>query len=552
MARKRKILPKMNCVGPQTEVFEYTNADGVSFYSYFCEGCGYSKLIPDVYDFDPNPPIFWSSNKGGCGCTERRELSDYWDPCQKCGGPIYLTPGAAMRRKYSGAAYQPKKQYCDSCLDEVVASGACRNAGCKSIGGGGKVEATFGDQLFYSEKQLTFPPNNCEVCRTAIKEFKTRQEVRPTCELCRRSFRVTYGVMIMILKNEDIFEVPKECLRCRGLSPDERRRLARENELDDIAKKRRGEVAKVLAGDKQELERERARLATAKEERKREFLRLLHKSSLLKRRDMRAVLEEASKEGTLLAVLSNPDKAGHRQVQEALAHVFGGRTKMTDEEFVALPGAVHSILKDHPDAMGLFQKASAHRAPGMSAVSHPYEVLSAAALKSGEFRTGSDKMLTIYSTDRVDFGIKFARGYVQPNRYGTIEADVLIHRGPLSEERTIAIDSKYTKDNQYTNIPHKQLDGIRNGLNDGKIDEFHFVTNKVFSENFKDAVRTTNLDLVRDYVTVESQYFATPAGQEELTKLGDLKTYSYPVKDFVTRYDINQIEVCEHVKYPGT
>src|SRR5262249_40046681 len=155
-----------------------------------------------------------------------------------CGQPIYLTPGAAMVKKRSGSSYEQRKEYCDSCLDEVVATAACRNAGCRSIGGTGVVNATFRDQLFYEKKQYTFPPNNCTVCRAAKKEFERRQEVRPTCALCKKSFRVTYGVMIMVLKNEERFGIPRECVSCRSLSPDERLRIQRESDLDHLSRQR--------------------------------------------------------------------------------------------------------------------------------------------------------------------------------------------------------------------------------------------------------------------------------------------------------------------------
>ncbi len=113
MAKKRKTLPKMNCVGPQQpECIRTDERTGVSFYAYFCEGCGTARVIPDNGNFHPTPPIFWGEENGGCGCRKRRELTEYFDPCQKKGCPIFLTPGAAMRRKREGASYQQRKEYC--------------------------------------------------------------------------------------------------------------------------------------------------------------------------------------------------------------------------------------------------------------------------------------------------------------------------------------------------------------------------------------------------------------------------------------------------------
>jgi hypothetical protein len=564
----------------------------VSYYAHFCEGCGHEKVIRDDRDFDPSPPLFWGENNDGCGCTKRRELTEYSDPCKKCGAPIYLTPGGAMRKKYTLAEgnYQQRKEYCDACLDEVVASAPCRNVGCKSIGGAGLVEATFGDKLFYEKKQFTFPPNNCEVCRKAVKLFKEREEVRPTCALCKKPFRVTYGVMIMILKNEEKCEIPKECLRCRGLAPDERNRMSRENELDDLGLKRRKEVAKILAGDKQALLREKERLVEAKQMKKGELIRLLNQRSKLKPSDLRAVLQVAAKDEKLLKILANRDDAGYRHIQEALAHITGGKGKMTDKEFAALPQAFHSILKDHPNAMGLFEKAPAHRAPGMSPVNQHYEILSAAALKTRNFTTVSGKKLEIRATDRVDFGIKFPHGHAQAKRHGTIEADTLVTRKvgipPFEKEEQIAIDAKYRntdknrpflREPKYDFISDKhrdevkrQLEGIRTNFQNGNLHEFHFVTNVKFGDKFKSEVDQTNLRLVQDYITEHNKQFSSPQGIKELahlheiekeampegivdpSKLGNLEIYSETVKEFAAHYKINQVEMCEHVTYPET
>lgn len=579
MAKKRTPLPKLSGPGPRPYEHEGTNENtGVSRFAYFCEGCGRSKVIPDTFDFDSDPPIFWSERNGGCGCRKRRELTDdYFEPCRKCSDRVYLTPRAAMYRKEHPESYEQK--YCDSCLDEIVVSVPCRNAGCESIGGKGLVEATFGQQLSYTKDDLIFPPTNCEVCRAAKNAFKRHEEVRPTCQLCKKPFRVPYGVMIMILKIEEQCEVPKECLRCRGLGPDERRRLDRENELDDLSRQRRDEVVRVLAGDKKALADELANLAAAKVMKKVEFVRLLNQKLKLERKDTRAVLQTAMKDGLLLEILANPNNARYRQVQLALATVTGGEAKMTDQEFSALPKAVYSIVKDHPEVMGLFEKAPDYRAPGMSAVNQHYEVLSTAALKSREFTTQSGKKLRVYNIDSVAFGIKFPQHYAQPKRFGTIEADTLIHRGVLPlflKQKTIGIDAKYTKEPSIRKYEirsdnlaefKRQLSGIRNNFNDDNLQEFHFVTNGEFGKTFKEQVEDTNIRLVRDFITKHNQQFDTeegmreisyltpeerepmPEGKVELGSLDNLRDYTSDVQEFADKYEIKQVELCEHVTY---
>lgn len=556
MPKKRKSYPTMHCVGYQAPQFSHENKAGMSFYSYYCEGCGREKTIPDIYAPEPGAPMFFGLGRSGdgCGCTKRKELTSYSDPCKRCNGPIYLTPGAAMYRKLAGGSYEQRKEYCDTCLDTIVFSGKCRNLGCSSIGGTGVVEATLGEQLSYEKRNYTFPPNNCPRCRKAIKAFKQRQEVRPTCRLCKRSFRVTYGVMIMMLKNEEQCETPKECLRCRGLSPDDRRRLEQENALEAIGLQRRKQVAKLLSGNKEELKRERERRALAKDEKEREFRKRLDEINKLTPIDMRAVLHKASKDNLLLTVLSNPSDPKYGVLRNALAHATGGKAAMTEKEYRALPQAFRLVVEKYPRAMGLFEATPKYRGKGSSALHQHYEVLSAAAIMKSPATSRSGKELFInHNKDGLDFGAKFSREAnvfndktnVIENLFGvkskTIEADALVVK---PDGREIAIDAKYTSKNVYRNVPHEQLKGIREGFNLGKFNEFYFVTNKEFSGEFVTAVNATNLELVRDYISREAI--------REPEKLGSLTQYNNDVEKFAKQHHIDQIEMCEYVNYPGT
>jgi hypothetical protein len=83
-------------------------------------------------------------------------------------------------------------------------------------------------------------------------------------------------------------------------------------------------------------------------------------------------------------------------------------------------------------------------------------------------------------------------------------------------------------------------------------------------------VEQTNLRLVQDYITEHNKQFSSPQGVKELaclheaekaampggmvepSTLGNLKTYSASVKEFAARYEIKQVEMCEHVTYPET
>lgn len=575
MAGKRVPFPKMECVGYADPIFSHENKSGMSFSEHFCEGCGVSKTIPDIYaPSPPGPPMFFGLGKNGdgCGCTKLKELTNYFDVCQKCSGPIYLTPGAAMFRKTQGESYKPH-EYCADCLDAVVFSGPCRNSGCKSIGGTNEVEATFRDQLFYETRQFTFPPNNCSTCRKAIKLFKKRKEIRPVCTLCVKPFRVTDGVMIMMLKNESKCETPKVCVRCRALGPDERRRLEQERLITELEAKRRSEIGRLFAKDKAETEREKQRRSDANRQRETKVRELIQSLNRLKSKpELRNTLHSALSDGILIGVLDDPKHPNFSVIHDALAQVFGGKGNMTLNEFNALPQAARLVFEKYPKAYGLLDAVPKDRGKGSSALHQHYELLSAAALMTTSAKSTSGKSLAINALrDKVDFGVKFPRetGIFGP-KSKTIEADYLVWQPPLplslEPGRNIAIDSKHTTHKKYEHIRTEQLKGIRQGFNLDKFQDFYFVTNKEFGNGFVMEVKLTNLQLVSDHFTqnekpippelsdlkefIDRKYSSAKDNHVEINRF--LERCGKQVENFVSKNDVPQIEMCEYVTFPGT
>ena len=114
------------------------------------------------------------------------------------------------------------------------------------------------------------------------------------------------------------------------------------------------------------------------------------------------------------------------------------------------------------------------------------------------------------------------------------------------------------------------MEGVRTNFKNGTLNEFHYVTNVTFSDEFKKEVDRTNLQLVQDYITYNNKRFSSPEGIKELTyltdaerevmpagkvepgTLGSLRKYTEPVKAFAALYKINQVEMCEHVTYSGS
>lgn len=195
-------------------------------------------------------------------------------------------------------------------------------------------------------------------------------------------------------------------------------------------------------------------------------------------------------------VLSNLNHPQHDLVNKTLIKAFG-EGKVTKPMEEKLSRAVHTILKDHSNPQGLFEKPPTHRGPGSTSVDHPYEVLCAAALVQDKVKSSTGHLLKIYSTDRLDLGQKSPSNHILSTaKKGTIESDILIQRNG----NVIGIDAKYTNKTTYRPKPGltRQLKGIKSALQDYDITEYHFVTNAKFSSDFKKMVDNMNRELIAD------------------------------------------------------
>jgi hypothetical protein len=253
-------------------------------------------------------------------------------------------------------------------------------------------------------------------------------------------------------------------------------------------------------------------------------------------------------------VLRNKNHPCHKLTQNLLVNSLG-KDKVTKQEENKLPGALLTVLKDHPDPHGLFSKPQKYRGPGAEEMRQPYELLSTAALIQKEVTTSLGNKLKIYSSDRLDFGQKFAAHHTLSTRKkGTIEADTLVGRG----SKLIGIDAKYSKSFVYTNIEEHQFEGIQNSFIDGQLQEFYFITNGVFNQKFKDTVNEYNLKIFKDWANEnrriyrDNNYFS----KEEKDKLPpenvldiDFEKNGGVVNELVKKYEIPQIGMCEHVNY---
>jgi hypothetical protein len=269
----------------------------------------------------------------------------------------------------------------------------------------------------------------------------------------------------------------------------------------------------------------------------------------------------------MVNILSQPDHPARQAVSNYLVRSMN--SKMSDKEEKMLPEAFLTILQQQPDAMGILQKPPVHRGPGASAVQHHYEVFATATLMKKSYKTDKGSSLVISEKDRLDFGIKMARGYAQPKRFGTIEADMLVYKNPLLDHKTLAIDAKHSKTGKYGfhNDIQRQLEGVRTGLRDGKIHGFYYVTNGTFGDRFKAEIDKANLMIARDYfenqnllfhddqMGIDKRYLTDVEKEHippEKIPLSSLTEYNESVREIISRYKIPQIDLCEYVTYPGT
>ena len=273
---------------------------------------------------------------------------------------------------------------------------------------------------------------------------------------------------------------------------------------------------------------------------------------------------QRSMAGPLVKILSDTSHRAHASAAALLARaVQSPQDPMTENEQRLVVQAFVRIVRDHPDAMGIFEAASNY-GPGASPLSHPYELFAAAALTKISHASSSDREFAILKTDRLDFGIKLAKGYGQTKRFGTIEADIMVQRPKtLAGAAFIALDAKFSRSGSYgvTNGLQRQLDGVRTGLRDGKVDDFFFVTNGVFSHRFKEMVAAENILIALDFYkqagdrmrgvdqSLLSPEEAAATPEEKLGAEFFKPENTARVQDFVKKYHVAQVELFEYVNF---
>ena len=279
--------------------------------------------------------------------------------------------------------------------------------------------------------------------------------------------------------------------------------------------------------------------------------------------EAREVLEALSRP-ELLSFLDRPDTLAGRAVANLLVIATRAQENLTAEDCRNVPRAFQVVLRDHPDAMGVFTKAPAHRGPGSTPISHGAEILVPAALKLSTFTSAGGRQVHIHPQDELHFGIKEPSGYAQPRSGGTIEADII----QLSGDRVIAYDVKYSQSGHYNTTAdlNRQLSGVRTKFRDGTLQEFLYVTPGVFGLTFVRRIEQANRDIVRDsarehrssigkgtygsnnaYAHPRELRYLPPARVTDPGLVDCLNTKG--LRDFARHWRIPQVDYCEHVNF---
>jgi hypothetical protein len=243
-----------------------------------------------------------------------------------------------------------------------------------------------------------------------------------------------------------------------------------------------------------------------------------------------------------IKVLENKSDPRHNSMSKLAIESFGkGKVSAIEED--KIPSALKTVLKFTPQPKGLFSSPLKAYGPGASRVTHPYEILAAAAIvQQKTIYSKSGKALHLYSTDKIFLGHKSAANHAMRRKGGTIESDILIERSDKSIAPT-GIDAKYSSSGVYKSylVSERQLKGIRNSINDGQIKEFFFITNGQFEGKFLDRVSDYNKSLTKDWIDSNKEYHSFKDTGKEYVE----RNYHQLVKDF----NIPQINVCEGVSF---
>ncbi len=224
---------------------------------------------------------------------------------------------------------------------------------------------------------------------------------------------------------------------------------------------------------------------------------------------------------TTIRALENRDHWKSREYRERLVRIVEGNAIIPTDYKKQLPYDVAAVLAACPDAGGLVKEltlrgqrgaigsVSKLGSRGNAAIGTAYELMGTAVLtrKVVPSSNGGRRLHICSGQDLVTFGVKSninrqlrPDGSLDLPTRRTIECDLRIGRMvPLEPYREIGVDFKHV---QHAGVKssskdhENQVANVVKALQQGDIDEFHFVTNGRFGESFMTVVNRAN-DVLR-------------------------------------------------------
>lgn len=283
-------------------------------------------------------------------------------------------------------------------------------------------------------------------------------------------------------------------------------------------------------------------------------------TSALEPRQARQLLESVPRD-RIVKILEVRTTPAARALGRLLMTATAAQKNLNPDDALRVPDAFRIVFKDHPAALGVFVGVSGERGHGSSGILHGGEILSASALKQGDYITSSGLSLRIEPQDHIDFGLKHAGEFSARKRGKTLETDILIQQPVgLLESARIGVDVKYSKQGKYgaTSDLKTRLAAVRNALSDGQLDRFVYVTQGEFSDPFLELIEEINRDLVIDWMNEKGEDVALGPylTSEERAPVPDLDPRVIDdmdrdeILDLARTYRIGIVETCEHVTVP--
>lgn len=213
----------------------------------------------------------------------------------------------------------------------------------------------------------------------------------------------------------------------------------------------------------------------------------------------------------IIRTLENRNHPVHKVVAKYLVRNVGGLRSLPDQFQRLLPSAIAQISRIHPEILELIRpiesenSASDKLGQKIKGNAFAFELLGTSKLMEKELRGPNQTKLRIHKSDQLESGINMhkpssrtgPREVVQPKKRG-LKADLFIRRPTWGlGTKTIGVDFRlsFNSDPNTGKVTTSTIDQIKERIQSGTIDEYHFVTNRTVPSEIKARIESANDEL---------------------------------------------------------